>query len=101
MDITLVDVTDVSAAAPGDEVVLWDGKPAESGGVGQREEAYASTLETRSARVDDEGPVSGAESGRQGAPTSVEEFAAWADTIPHEILSRLGSRVPRRLRHPS
>jgi alanine racemase len=33
--------------------------------------------------------------GRDGEPTA-EEWAAWADTNPHEILTRVGSRVARR-----
>lgn len=34
--------------------------------------------------------------GRQGdAEITLVEFAAWADTIPHEALCRLGPRVPR------
>lgn len=30
-----------------------------------------------------------------GAPSAIE-VAAWADTIPYEILSRISHRVPRR-----
>jgi alanine racemase len=63
MDITLVDVTDVSGAEAGDEVVLFGG----SGGAAGDDPAV-----------------------------SVEEVAEWAETIPHEVLCRVGSRVPRR-----
>ncbi len=60
MDVTMIDVTDVPGAAPGDEVVLW---------------------------------------GRQGsASLSVCEVAGWQDSIPYEVLTRVGKRVPRVLR---
>lgn len=32
--------------------------------------------------------------GATGAPTA-EEWAAWADTINYEIVTRVGGRVPR------
>jgi alanine racemase len=36
--------------------------------------------------------------GQQGNATlSVEEVASWQDSIPYEVLTRLGKRVPRRL----
>ncbi len=35
--------------------------------------------------------------GDAGEPT-VAEWAAWSDTLPHEIVTGIGSRVPRRTR---
>jgi len=61
MDMMMVDVSGVGAAAIGDEVVL----------IGrQRKEEIR-----------------------------VEEVAGWAGTVPHEILSRIGSRVNRIYKH--
>jgi alanine racemase len=58
MDQCVVDLTEIPAARPGDEVTLI---------------------------------------GRQGQDEiGLAEFAAWADTIPHEALCRIGPRVPRR-----
>ena len=44
MDLTLVDVTDVTAAAPGDPVVLFGAAPAADDGRGGRDTTYAETL---------------------------------------------------------
>ena len=104
MDLTLVDVTDVTAAAPGDPVVVFgetQGSDEEGGG---RDAIYADTL---AAAVDAVAGGQGlAQNDRQKqtphqassrvAPPTVEEIAAWAETIPHEILSRIAPRVPRR-----
>jgi alanine racemase len=30
-----------------------------------------------------------------GEPIRIEELAAWANTIPHEILTNINTRVPR------
>jgi alanine racemase len=38
--------------------------------------------------------------GDQGEPTA-NEWAAWCDTIGYEIVTRIGSRVPRRYLHAS
>lgn len=96
MDITLVDVTDVSAAAAGDEVVLMGsfdpvGRPGHS-----RDEKFAGTL-SRALGAEDEGShgATAGESRRSLTAPRAEEIAGWADTIPHEILSRLGARLPR------
>jgi alanine racemase len=57
MDLTLLDVSQVPGAAPGDEAVLI---------------------------------------GRQGqAEVTAEDVAAWAQTIPYEILCNISPRVPR------
>jgi alanine racemase len=53
MDQTMIDVTDVAAAAVGDPVVLW------------------------------------------GDTLPIDEVAALAETIPYELLVRVGARVPR------
>ena len=76
MDVTLVDVTDISAARPGDTVWLLGGPSPTPGG-----------------SAADAGRSAAASATRQ--PVRVEEVARWADTIPHEILSRVGARVPR------
>jgi len=61
MDMMMVDVSGVDAAAVGDEVIL----------IGRQKKE-----EIR-----------------------VEEVAGWASTVPHEILSRIGSRVNRIYKH--
>ena len=38
--------------------------------------------------------------GDRGEPTA-GEWAAWCDTIGYEIVTRIGSRVPRRYLHAS
>ena len=93
MDITLVDVTDVSAAAPGDAVVIFGQRAAIPP---EREGAFYGTLAAAVGAV----AVPGSISRGRGKPDilrapTVEETAAWAATIPHEILSRIGARVPR------
>ncbi|MBV9847348.1 MAG: alanine racemase [Kutzneria sp.] len=50
-------------------------------------------LGTGSTRLGDEVVVFGP--GSRGEPT-VTEWAGWADTIPHEVFTRLGDRIPRR-----
>jgi alanine racemase len=35
-----------------------------------------------------------------GELVSVDEVAAWAETIPYEVLTGLGPRVQRQYRHP-
>ena len=103
MDLTLVDVTDVSAAAPGDPVVLFGAAPGSGEEGGGRDSIYADTLAAAVGAVVD-GPNAVPHDGQDGAagraasrfsPPTVEEVAAWAETIPHEILSRVASRVPR------
>jgi alanine racemase len=32
---------------------------------------------------------------RDGAAIRIEELAAWANTIPHEVLTSINTRVPR------
>lgn len=59
MDVTMVDVTDLSEVAVGAPAILWGN------------------------------------SGSASLP--VDEVAAACDTIPYEVLARLGKRVPRRL----
>jgi len=100
MDIALVDVTDVTAASPGDSVVLFGGTPGSDEESGGRDSTYAGTL---AAAVDavagqepGERPKTPRRSSRNFEPPAVEEVAAWAETIPHEILSRVAPRVPRR-----
>jgi alanine racemase len=96
MDITLLDVTDVSAAAAGDAVVLFGPEAAVADQIEGRETVYADALATAvGAAGSGREPATPRQSPRRGAPT-VEEFAAWAETIPHEILCRIAPRVPRR-----
>jgi alanine racemase len=38
--------------------------------------------------------------GDQGEPTAAD-WAAWCDTIGYEIVTRIGTRVPRRYLHAS
>ncbi len=105
MDLTLVDVTDVPAARVGDEVVVFGNTEPLAGSPSEAEAestGYSDTLSIAVAAADgdaDEGPVeaqtAATETARQ-ACISVEEVSEWAETIPHEILSRIGSRVPRR-----
>jgi alanine racemase len=52
-------------------------------------------LGTTGAEVGDPATVFGP--GDVGEPT-VAEWAAWSDTLPHEIVTGIGSRVPRRTR---
>ncbi len=99
MDITLVDVTAVTAAAPGDPVVLFGAAPAADDESGGRDAIYADTL---AAAVDavageqhDEPEETPRPASSRFTPPTVEEVAAWAETIPHEILSRVAPRVPR------
>ena len=108
MDITLVDVTEVTSAAPGDAVVLFGRTPGSDEEGGGRDATYADTLAAAVEAVADEGIPEGgrdrkagkqeasSEPSRQFSPPTVEEVAAWAETIPHEILSRVAPRVPRR-----
>jgi len=35
------------------------------------------------------------ESAASGASIRIEELAVWANTIPHEILTNINTRVPR------
>lgn len=91
MDLTLVDVTDVPAAEAGDQVVLF-GASASRRAHETRDARFASTLEATLAALETE-PASDSSALRR--PVSVEDIAAWADSIPHEILSRIGCRVPR------
>ncbi|MFQ5743755.1 MAG: alanine racemase [Acidobacteriota bacterium] len=80
MDLTLVDVTAIPQVSVGDAAVLigpWSRCPPSSG------------------------PVAGVAAASGGAAMermaiSVEEVAAWAHSIPHELLCRIGVRVPRR-----
>lgn len=96
MDLTLVDVTDISAVRSGDEVVLFGGGEDAPPDQDARESGYAATLAAALAAVDsiDPDPEAG-RFGRGRGPIGVEEVAAWGETIPHEILSRVGARVPR------
>ena len=48
--------------------------------------------EAPDARVGDEVTMFGAS---EGAEIGLDEFASWSDTIAHESLCRVGSRVPR------
>ncbi len=96
MDITLVDVTDVTAAAPGDAVVLFGAAPISDDGRGGRDGAYADTLAAAVGGVVGEADEAPRRMSHRLGPPTVEEVAAWAETIPHEILSRVASRVPRR-----
>ncbi len=100
MDITLVDVTDVTAAAPGDPVVLFGAAPASEDESGGRDAIYADTLAAAVGAVAGEQKNEPDETLRSASsrftPPTVEEVAAWAETIPHEILSRVAPRVPRR-----
>ena len=96
MDLTLVDITDVSAARAGDEVVLFGAGEDAAPDQHARESGYAATLSAALAAVDEveqPGPLGRFAPGR--GPILVEEVADWADTIPHEILCRIGARVPR------
>jgi len=99
MDITLVDVTDVSAAAAGDAVVLFGREVAADDSIDVRESTYAASLATSVGSGAETSTAEGPPSGRRGPP-AVEEFASWADTIPHEVLCRVGPRVPRRYLEP-
>ncbi len=100
MDISLVDVTDVTAAAPGDAVVLFGAAPATGDESGGRDTTYAETLAAAVGAVaGDQGDVrqkTSTKATRRFSPPAVEEVAAWAETIPHEILCRVAPRVPRR-----
>ena len=98
MDLTLVDVTDVSAARVGDEVVVFGTvDPALVVDEEVKAEGYSDTLAAAVAAADeaDTTPVAVPDA-ETAACISVEEVAEWAGTIPHEILCRVGSRVPRR-----
>lgn len=100
MDLTLVDVTDVTAAAPGDPVVLFGAAQHSEEESGGRDTAYAETLAAAVGAVAGEQEEQKTKTPRQAplrsTPPSVEEMAAWAETIPHEILCRVAPRVPRR-----
>ncbi|NKB87356.1 MAG: alanine racemase [Acidobacteria bacterium] len=100
MDLALADVTDVSAAAAGDEVTIFGAASAESESVGRRESVYADTLATAVGASDGSRETLKPEVNPRRTTPSVEEYAAWAGTIPHEILSRVGTRVPRRYTEP-
>jgi len=100
MDTTLVDVTEVPAARAGDEVELFGARGEASPALPDqdaREQGYAATLATALAAVDDKAddPALGRTAPGHGS-IAVEEVASWAGTIPHEILCRIGIRVPRR-----
>jgi alanine racemase len=94
MDMTLVDLTDAPSAQPGDEVVLFG--PAAGRIAGDtRDSRFASTLEATIAALDAD-PREAVPGGAYAhLPVAVEDVAAWAEAIPHEILSGVGSRVPR------
>ena len=96
MDTTLVDVTEISSAVEGDGVVLIGRRDVEPAGEDAPETGFAATLAVSLAAVDSDGTLDG--DGEPGATDAirVEEVADWAGTIPHEILSRLDPRVPRR-----
>ena len=57
MDLTLIDITDIPQAQPGEEVILLGNK--------------------------------------NGHQITVADLAQWADSIPHETVSQLSSRLPR------
>jgi len=90
MDLTLVDVTELAEVQPGDEVILFGGGRSEAPSR-DSDSGYAATLATALAAVEGPGDQSPAAPGF----ITVEEVADWAGTIPHEILSRIGPRVPR------
>ncbi len=99
MDLTLVDVTDVPAVRVGDEVVVFGPaarRPRTDDEV--RSEGYSDTLATAVAAADEDAdrPPPAEPEADTTAHVSVEEVSEWAGTIPHEILCRIGSRVPRR-----
>lgn len=91
MDLTLVDVTDVPGAREGDEVVLF-GPAARAAEPESRDSQFAAMLEATMSAVE-AAPGSGNRHLHGGI--GVEEMAAAAGTIPHEILCRVGARVPR------
>jgi alanine racemase len=106
MDITIVDVTDVTAAAAGDTVVMFGGESTGHDEGPGRDTTYSATLEAAIDAVEGvtggERPVAAAApAGAPPAAPTVEEMAAWAGTIPHEILCRVGPRVPRRYSDPA
>lgn len=104
MDLTLIDVTDLPAVRVDDEVIVF-GRARHLSDTAAEDKAaaegYSSTLATAVSAADtvdevaDEDLVAPAAVDRPEY-ISVEEVSEWAQTIPHEILSRIGSRVPRR-----
>jgi alanine racemase len=117
MDLTLIDLTDVPDARVDDEVIVFGSATgcvrdmpgaAKSGSKGYSDTlaiALSATDELADEaddEIDDE--IDGEADVAAGmVPTeadgpayvSVEEVSEWAQTIPHEVLSRIGSRVPR------
>ena len=104
MDLTLVDITGVPTARVGDEVVVFGSTERSAGSINEFEVGSVGHSENlpivvaAADRAADEAiakaPPAPAETDSR-ACISVEEVSEWAETIPHEILSGIGSRVPR------
>jgi alanine racemase len=99
MDLTMVDVTDLPAIRVGDPVALigaWGGASMEA--FLRCIRGYA---DDASSSLPAAPPESGAPPLARGAggptdePITAEEIADWADSIGHEVLCRIGARVPR------
>jgi alanine racemase len=99
MDLTMVDVTDLPATRVGDPVALigsWGDSNMRAflrGIRGDTKDAphSVSTVPQEPGAYLHTDPVGDA----TDEPITAEEVASWADSIGHEILCRIGARVPR------
>jgi len=81
MDLTMVDVTDLPGTRIGDVVTLIGGWGDCAMGVFLREIMGCAERPSQS--------------GQDAQKISAEDVAVWADSIGHEVLCRIGERVPR------
>ena len=79
MDLTMIDVTELPATRVGDAVALIGGWGDRGMGVFLREIMGCAERPSH----------------QNAATITAEEVAAWADSIGHELLCRIGERVPR------
>ena len=79
MDLTMIDVTELPATRVGDAVALIGGWGDRGMGVFLREIMGCAERPSH----------------QNAARITAEEVAAWADSISHELLCRIGGRVPR------
>jgi alanine racemase len=85
MDLTMVDVTELPATRVGDVVSLIGGWGDRGMGVFSREVLGCAETPSPSDSAIHE----------NAQRITAEEVAVWADSIGHELLSRIGERVPR------
>ncbi len=81
MDLTMVDVTELPATRVGDTVALIGGWGDSGMGVFLREIMGCAERPSHS--------------GQDTQTITAEEVAAWADSIGHDLLCKIGERVPR------